>query len=168
MRAKLFLISLTIGVSVLIPRWGRVAVTVIVTKRVVAFELAFELEWPPRLEHKTLYLPLWGREIKLKYFSKTLLNKAISTSQKVCKSQYSDAQKKENKNVQKWYPSPRVWIGTYSNFSKYVKKKEMKPEKSVKGHPRFECVRVWFFSQKYGVFRVCITAYTFLQEIDLL
>ena len=29
-------------------------------------------------------------------------------------------------------------VGTYSNFSKYVKRKEMKPEKSVKGHPRFE------------------------------
>ena len=28
-------------------------------------------------------------------------------------------------------------VGTYSNFSKYVKRKEMKSEKSVKGHPRF-------------------------------
>jgi transposase len=29
-------------------------------------------------------------------------------------------------------------VGTYSNFSKYVKRKELKPEKIVKGHPRFE------------------------------
>ncbi len=29
-------------------------------------------------------------------------------------------------------------VGTYSNFSKYVKRKELKPEKTVKGHPRFE------------------------------
>ena len=29
-------------------------------------------------------------------------------------------------------------IGTYSNFNKYVKKKGLKPEKKVKGHPRFE------------------------------
>lgn len=29
-------------------------------------------------------------------------------------------------------------IGTYSNFNKYVKAKNLKPAKSTKGHPRFE------------------------------
>ena len=29
-------------------------------------------------------------------------------------------------------------IGTYSNFSKYVKRKEIRPAKADKGHPRFE------------------------------
>jgi len=31
-------------------------------------------------------------------------------------------------------------VGTYSNFGKYVKRKELKPEKIVKEHPRFETV----------------------------
>ncbi len=54
-----------------------------------------------KLERGVCFNPPFWRGIKLKYFSKTLLNKAIPTSQKVCKSQYSDAQKKENKNVEK-------------------------------------------------------------------
>lgn len=29
-------------------------------------------------------------------------------------------------------------IGTYSNFRKYVKRKELMPKKNIKGHPRFE------------------------------
>ena len=29
-------------------------------------------------------------------------------------------------------------IGTYSNFNKYVRKKELRPEKAAAGHPRFE------------------------------
>ena len=29
-------------------------------------------------------------------------------------------------------------IGTYSNFNKYVKAKELKPKKTQKGHPRYE------------------------------
>jgi len=42
------------------------------------------------------------------------------------------------KGVYEYLKSKDKNIGTYSNFNKYVKKKGLKPEKKVKGHPRFE------------------------------
>lgn len=42
------------------------------------------------------------------------------------------------KGVYEYLKSKDETIGTYSNFNKYVKKKGLKPEKKVKGHPRFE------------------------------
>jgi transposase len=42
------------------------------------------------------------------------------------------------KAVYEYFKSKDETIGTYSNFNKYVKKKGLKREKKMKGHPRFE------------------------------
>ncbi len=42
------------------------------------------------------------------------------------------------KGVYEYFKSKDETIGTYSNFNKYVKKKGLKREKKMKGHPRFE------------------------------
>ncbi|MCX7903008.1 MAG: IS21 family transposase [Caloramator sp.] len=42
------------------------------------------------------------------------------------------------KGVYEYFVSKKYDMGTYSNFNKYVKRKGLKPNKKVSGHPRFE------------------------------
>ncbi|KXZ40716.1 hypothetical protein SAMN05661008_01472 [Alkalithermobacter thermoalcaliphilus JW-YL-7 = DSM 7308] len=42
------------------------------------------------------------------------------------------------KAVYEFFVSKGYDIGTYSNFNKYIKRKELKPTKKIKAHPRYE------------------------------
>lgn len=42
------------------------------------------------------------------------------------------------KGVYEYLIDKKYDVGTYSNFNKYIKQKELKPSKKTKGHPRFE------------------------------
>lgn len=73
-------------------------------------------EGKPKTRNKSSKLDQYYNEIKNKLSLKGITVKAVY--------EYLIDQKYE--------------IGTYSNFMKYVKSKELKPSKSTKGHPRYE------------------------------